>query len=549
VRDLRTEGSTVEMSSATDAALERLHRFNPWFHASTSSSYRQDCGIRGVGVTGYFSDESGWGAAGRGYVRALQHLHVPIAIHDVSALTTNRSHDRSLVASEAPIDTDVNLICVDAGQHFALLSEIGESFFQDHYNIGAWAWELPRFPEAWYNRFAYYDEIWVGTSFIASALAPVAPVPVVRIPPVIRASTGFRFRGRRRLNARDNEFLFAFVFDVHSHLARKNPHAAIAAFRAAFSPSDNVRLVLKSVNAAADRDGYAALRKLAGDARVDFIDGYWSAQEVNDLMAACDGYVSLHRSEGTGLTIAQAMALGKPVIATDWSGNTDFADASNSFPVAYELTTLAQNVGPYRSGETWAEPDIDHAASLMRHVVSHPTTCAQRGAAAMSTLQRGYSEEAIARLVRARLDYIGSRERLATFRREISAFVSGYRDLVERIRTIASRVVPPGEVVAVVSRGDGELLKLNHAPAWHFPEARPGVYAGHHPADSNAAIVALETARARGAAFLLFPGTAFWWLEHYEGLREHLDKRYRCVWRDERCAVFDLKAEASEVAV
>ena len=84
-------------------------------------------------------------------------------------------------------DTDVNLVCVDAGQHFALLSEVGESFFAGHYNIGAWAWELPHFPDAWYNRFAYYDEIWVGTSFIAAALAPIAPVPVVRVPPVVTA--------------------------------------------------------------------------------------------------------------------------------------------------------------------------------------------------------------------------------------------------------------------------------------------------------------------------------------------------------------------------
>jgi glycosyltransferase involved in cell wall biosynthesis len=530
------------MSSVTDAALDRLHRYNQWFAGHEPAPPAPGSGVRGVRVTGYFSDESGWGAAGRGYVRALQQLGVPMAVHDVSALTTNRSHDRSLdVGGTRAVETDVNLVCVDAGQHFALLSEVGDAFFSDHYNIGAWAWELPRFPESWYNRFAYYDEIWVGTSFIASALAPIAPVPVVRIPPVIRASAGSRETGRRRLGVRDKEFVFAFVFDVHSHLPRKNPHAVIAAFRKAFPDSSGVRLVLKSVNAEADADGYAELRDLAGDAAVDFHDGYWPGGAVHDLMAACDAYVSLHRSEGTGLTIAEAMAIGKPVIVTDWSGNTDFADASNSFPVSYELTAIAQNVGPYRAGEIWAEADVDHAAAVMRHVVANRDEAERRGRAARLRMQRDYSEAAIASLVRARLDVVGSRERLATLRRELGAFVTGYQELVERVCAIAAQTVPRDEIVAVVTRGDSNFLAIDGRRAWHFPEARPGVYAGHHPTDSADAIAALEAAQDRGAAFLLLPGTAYWWLDHYAGFREHLDARCACVWRDARCTIYDLR--------
>jgi len=147
----------------------------------------------------------------------------------------------------------------------------------------------------------------------------------------------------------------------------------------------------------------------------------------------------------------------------------------------------------------------------------------------------------VAALVRQRLDAIRSRDRLGVLRRTMSAFADGYRDLVGVIRNVASEVVPHGEVIAVVSRGDPELLKIEGAHAWHFPEARPGVYAGSHPADSDAAIAELEATRARGAAFLLFPGTSLWWLEHYVGLRRHLDERYRCVVSDERCAIFDLR--------
>ena len=525
--------------SCTAAALERLHRFNTWFHGTGLPAIARPA-IQGVRISGYLSDESGWGAAGRGYVSALEELGCPLALNDVSALTGNRSGDRSVARRMTAVDTDINLVCVDAGQHFALLAEVGESFFAGHFNIGAWFWELQHFPDAWYNRFAYYDEIWVATSFVAAALAPVAPVPVIRIPPVIAPLPGCRERGRRRLGVHQHEFVFLFVFDVHSHLPRKNPAAAIAAFRRAFPNRTDVRLVLKSVNAGADPEGYAALRDLAAGAPIEFHDGYWDADDVRDLFAACDAYVSLHRSEGTGLTIAEAMAAGKPVVATDWSGNTDFADASNSYPVAYELTTVARTVGPYRAGEIWAEPDVTHAAAQMSAVVADPAAAAARGEAARRRIQRDYGRQAIAELIRARLDVIASRDLLTTLRCEVSAFVDGYRDLIGDIRAIAARVVPPHAVIAVVSRGDEALLALEGRAAWHFPEARPGVYAGYHPADSEAAVTALEAARLRGAEFLLLPGTAYWWLEHYGGFRDHLDTRYRCTWRDSCCAIYDL---------
>ena len=527
--------------STTVEALDRLRRFNTWFSPSSERRTASAPQVRGVRVTGYLSDESGWGAAGRGYVRALQRIDVPMRVHDVSSLTTNRSGDRTLTAVTTAHDTDVNLVCVDAGQHFALLSTVGESFFAGHYNIGAWAWELPRFPDTWFNRFAYYDEIWVGTSFIAAALAPISPVPVVRVPPAVAVPSGSRARGRARIRAGDRDAVFLFTFDVHSHLARKNPHAAIAAFRRAFPNDRHVRLVLKSVNAAADVDGFAALMAAGDDPRIAFHDGYWTNDEMHDLVAACDAYVSLHRSEGTGLTIAEAMAAGKPVLATDWSGNTDFADASNSYPVAYRLTTIERTVGPYHAGETWAEPDVEHAAALMREVVEHPGPASRRGALARLRMQRDYSEDAVARIVRSRLDVIGSRGMLPTLRGEVSAFVSGYRDLVGDVRAVADRLIPRGEVVAVVSRGDPDLVALAHHRGRHFPESPPGVYAGYHPADSGAAIAALEEARGRGAGYLIVPGTAFWWFEHYVGFRHHLDERCDCLWRDATCIVYALE--------
>ena len=523
------------------ATLRTLRRHNRWFDGFTPEA---EGGVSplSVNVSGYLRDESGWGAAARGYVRALRRLGVPTGLADFSALTSNRSGDRTLAEGEALSDWDVNLMCIDAGQHFAVLSQGDEHRFEGRYNIGAWAWELPRFPARWYDRFAYYDEIWVGSSFIASAIAPISPIPVIRIPPVMApsrdalvATDGARWRQR------PDEFLFLFMFDVHSHLARKNPLAIVEAFRRAFRPSDPVRLILKCVNAESDPAGFRTLAERASGAAIDIHSGYVSAEALRGLVSSCDAYVSLHRSEGIGLTIADAMGLGKPVIATGWSGNTDFMDVSNAFPVDYRLVTLQENVGPYHAGEVWAEPSVDHAADLMRRVVDCPDEARARGQAARETIRRDYSEERIAELIDQRLAIIGERHRLGEFKRDVKGLVAGYRDLVRAVRAVVGRLVPPGGDVMVVSKGDQNLLQFDGRTGCHFPETDTGVYAGYHPGDSAAAIAALDAAIGRGHQYLLFPGTSLWWLDHYDGFRTHLDARYPRLWSDRQCVLYDLR--------
>jgi glycosyltransferase involved in cell wall biosynthesis len=311
-----------------DETLNRIRKANAWYQDSVELTETR--GLAGVNVTGYLRDESGWGAAARGYVRALRSIRIPLAFNDLSGLSSNRSEDQTLPTFYGDQPYDVNLVCVDAAQHFAILVHTRADFFEGRYNIGAWVWELPRFPERWYDRLAYYDEIWVTTSFVANVLAPISPVPVVRIPPVLTSKTvGSRESGRRLLEVSSEEFVYLFVFDFHSHMERKNPLALIDAFKLAFAPWEPVRLVIKCVNADSDPEGFAAMNARAEEHPIDIYAGYWSSQELQDLMAACDAYVSLHRSEGTGLTITDAMALGKPVIATSWSGNMGFVDVSN----------------------------------------------------------------------------------------------------------------------------------------------------------------------------------------------------------------------------
>jgi len=504
----------------------------------------------GINLAGYLRTESGVGAAARGYVRALQAAGVPVALHDLSHLSGNRAEDRTLTGFDAEHPYDTNLICADVEPHFAIVSHLGAELFEGRYNIGGWAWELPHFPERWHDRFAYYDEIWVGSSFIANALAPVSPIPVVRVPPVLGpVSGGSREAGRRKLGLAPDELVFLTVFDVHSHLARKNPLAAIDAFRLAFMPSDRVRLVLKCVNAHADLAGMEALAARAEGHAIAIYDGYWPAHDVRDLMAACDAYVSLHRSEGIGLPIADAMALGKPVIATGWSGNMDFMTVSNSFPVQYALEEIEADVGPYRAGQVWAEPSVKHAAALMRHIYERREEVRARGETARREIESGYSPASVARLVEHRLEAIQTRRQFAAFRERMWARYWDYRQLGSRIRTVVRETVPPGATVIVVSKGDDGLLPVDGCQAWHFPQTEDGAYAGHYPANSAEAIAHLETLRAKGGELLLFPATALWWLDHYAELKDHLEHRYRrVVQQDDTCLIYSLQ-EANHESV
>ena len=501
--------------------------------------------VPGVNVCGYLKNESGLGAAARGYVRALRAADIPLSLVDVDHLSVNRSEDTTLSGFADRGEHDVNLVCVNADEHFRVMDHLGEDSFRSRYSIGVWAWELPHFPEAWHDRFAWYDEVWVGSSFIASALAPVSPIPVVVVPPALTiGDTGSRERGRARIGIPTSEFLFSFIFDFHSYYERKNPLGVIEAFKAAFSKSGTARLVLKCVNEHVASAQLAELRAAAEGYPISIFCGYWRSEHVRDLMAASDAYVSLHRAEGTGLTISDAMALEKPVIVTDWSGNTDFTNIGNSFPVRYDLVQLERDVGPYAAGQTWAEPSIDHAAEQMRLVVDNPDEAARRARRARLDIETHFSEARIGTLIRSRVSAIPARGSTARVERPLDSrtaggttTTNGYKDCIERVRAAVATVAPDDATVAVISRGDEELLKLGGRRGWHFPQNEDGVYAGYYPSQSAGAIAHVERLRQKGAEFLVIPATSLWWLDHYRDLRRHLERQYDCVFSHEATGI------------
>jgi glycosyltransferase involved in cell wall biosynthesis len=265
-----------------------------------------------------------------------------------------------------------------------------------------WSWEVEEFPAWMAASQELVDEVWTPSAHASRAIRVAIDKPVHTFPnPVVdRPSSG---RGRADLGLPDG-FLFLFSFDAYSGAERKNPGAAIEAFCRAFAPGEGPQLVVKSINGHTNLPALERLRLLAGDRPdVRVVDGYLDPTDQRALLECCDAYVSLHRAEGFGYTLAEAMLAGKPAIGTAYSGNLEFMDETNSFLVEYAMTPIPPGCDPYPSTSRWAEPDVEHAAELMRRVVEDPTGAAVVAERGRRTIVERHSPAARVPLLAARL--------------------------------------------------------------------------------------------------------------------------------------------------
>lgn len=258
----------------------------------------------------------------------------------------------------------------------AVLCALGRRRLGRRWRVGYWVWELPRAPAAWSRARGLVHEIWTPSAFSAAALRAVLPHADIRVVPhPVTPANGKRARARFGLP--DDAFVALTFADPRSSLARKNPEGAVAAFARAFGDDPGALLVVKLGPAEADRAGVERLRSGAAG-NVVFLDSPLGAPEVADLVASCDVLVSLHRAEGFGLTLAEAMSAGKAAIATGWSGNLEFMTSEASILLPYRLAPVADRAGLYAGGE-WAEPDVDAAAAALRTLRAEPERRAALG--------------------------------------------------------------------------------------------------------------------------------------------------------------------------
>jgi glycosyltransferase involved in cell wall biosynthesis len=358
-------------------------------------------GKLGVNLAGYLSSELGVGEAARQLGKALAAGGLESAEVDVPVEESRFSEAFAEIDREDH-PFDVNLVCVNADMLPAVAREMPRSFFQRRHTAGLWFWEVEQFPERWRDSFKFLDEVWTASEFVADAVRPLAPVPVstIRIPVTPEEPAEI---DREALSMPDG-FCFLFIFDFRSVFRRKNPLGAIEAFRKAFEPGEGASLLIKSVGGERWPEESAALAAAAAEhPDVHLLDDVLPAEEKNAMIAACDCYLSLHRSEGLGLTMAEAMYFGKPVIATGYSGNLDFMTEETGYLVDYELEPIGEDAGPYPSGARWAEPRLDHAVEIMRRVFENQEEARRKGRRAASAIRTSHSPEAAGALLEERL--------------------------------------------------------------------------------------------------------------------------------------------------
>ena len=362
--------------------------------------------VGGVNLVGYYGAETGVGEGARSNLRIIRATGVPYSVtNELDPRSSNIEVLPEIVGETNPYFT--NLITINADGLVSFANKYG-SYLKGHFNIGYWAWELSEFPREWAKSFGYLDEVWTPSKFTRDSVAAISPIPVRVVPHAIDPNHSCQGPAdRSKFQLQPDVFVFLFYFDFESYLDRKNPFGLIKAFKQAFGSRDDVLLLIKSIHGTAHPEALTLLEKAASGSNVRFFDTILSRSDKHELMLAADCYVSLHRSEGFGLTMAEAMLCGKPVIATAYSGNVDFMSDEDSFLVPYRKVTIQRSSGPYKAGYHWADPDLDYAVDAMRLVESNREHAARVGSIAQKKLSNLLHPSTIAASVRSRLDELG----------------------------------------------------------------------------------------------------------------------------------------------
>jgi GT2 family glycosyltransferase/glycosyltransferase involved in cell wall biosynthesis len=418
----------------------------------------------GFNVFGPFAATSGLGTAARGLLRALRSTGAPVAVHPFD-VSRGKPRITPFERARRPAFR-VNLILANADQMARLTCLYPPGTFDDAYNIAVWAWELLAFRQDWYTAFGPVDEIWTNSDFEMESIGAVSPVPLTKIRLPVEVCWDDPARGRDVFAIPRDRFVFMVAFDVGSTSARKNPRMVVEAFRRAFAGNENVFLVIKfhstAVEPAITRQLTQALR---GMDNVLVISDLLTDSDMGLLRAACDCFVSAHRSEGFGLNIAEFMALGKPVIATAYSGNLEFFDETVGYPIAHTLTEVKAAAGPYMPYSVWADPDPESLLAQFRRVYENQAAAWARGAAGARRIREEFSAVRIGQEMRRRIHVAG-----------LASELPPYFGWIGRTRAITGpapvAAMTPQQRQAIVALGmNRPVISLivpvyNVAPAW-----------------------------------------------------------------------------------
>ncbi len=354
----------------------------------------------GLAVAGEVGRASGLGEGARLMLAALDQLGVPN--WSIACGLLPEEGATAPIAGPPPPGAPL-VLHVNAPVLPATLLRLPRGLLRGRRVIGYWAWELAVVPPSWRHAAAFVHEVWVPSRFTAASLEPLAPGRVRVVPhPVAASPPAPSSLGRADFGLPEGAVMVLVSFSLASSYARKNPEAAVAAFRRAFGARTDRLLVLKVAHAGHAPADLARLAALVdGAANIRLETRLLPGPDNHAFTRSADIVLSLHRSEGFGLVPAEAMLLGVPVVATDYSGTTDFLDAESGIPVAYTLVPARDPRGVFEApGALWAEADVDAAAAALVRLADDPALRARLGAAGQDAARRRLGSEALARAVR-----------------------------------------------------------------------------------------------------------------------------------------------------
>jgi FkbM family methyltransferase len=363
----------------------------------------------GANLIGYATAELGMGEHLRMCAAAMQSTSVAFGVVNFKvglSVRQEATFEHGEVITDNPFSA--NVFNVNADQMLVAYCHLGGDFFARRYNIGYWTWELARCPPQFLPAMNMVDEVWAGSRFVQEAFAEKANVPVEYMPECVELPT-FERLDRGHFSLPDRAFVFVYTFDFLSYVDRKNPFAAIRAFKLAFpNRRADVRLVLKAMNGNEKSELWMKMMELIDrDQRISVINRTTTRAEVLALIDMSDCFVSLHRSEGFGRGPAEAMYLGKPVIVTNYSGNTDFTLSDNSCLVDFNLVKVEEGQYPFHAGQQWADPNIENAAWYMKRLHEDESYARGVGVRGRAYIRENFSRQAIGARYEARLKKLG----------------------------------------------------------------------------------------------------------------------------------------------
>jgi glycosyltransferase involved in cell wall biosynthesis len=399
---------TTEWSRFKDFLRDTFSLNCRWLKSSAPNrSERHSSVSEGVNIVAHFRYASGLQEAALGIAEGFHRAGRPVARRDLPVIFPCDWADTERYVDLEDHDVSIYVAAVNTFQS-EWYRRAGLHPRPGVKRVAVWYWELEQVPTEWHEHLQWADEVWAPTRFIAEAFRSVVKCPVRPMLPGVSLPTVTPLP-RSHFGLPEDRFLFLFNFDMGSVMARKNPLAAIDAFRRAFHADDRAHFAIKVSRGESRPDDYRRLRQAAADAGVTLINRVLPRSELLALLNTADCYVSLHRSEGLGLGMAESMLMGKPVIATGYSGNMDFMTPDTAKLVPYRLIPIESEStvnNPYPKGCLWADADVDAAAAMMRELANAPPAARELGRRAQASAHQRLSPDSYSHRLCERLDAI-----------------------------------------------------------------------------------------------------------------------------------------------